>query len=105
MTILSLILLLWGNFNSTDIGSKNVTECESMQLTTEIIGESTYEVSIGVTGGIKPFEFLFYSKDQKIINRDDTKSNSIKLSQKGKYFCAVIDNSGCLKRIEFNINN
>lgn len=105
MKILSVILLLWGNYSSTDFDSKNVTECNSMQLTTEIIGESTYEVSIEVTGGIKPFEYLFYTKDYKIINRDDTKSNFIKLSQRGKYYCAVIDNSGCLKRIEFNINN
>ena len=102
MAILRFILLSLGGFN---IDLDTVDDCDNIEVKAKIIETNFREVTFEVTGGVSPYEYIVYKEDQKIINRKKTKSNKILLNQSGKYYCTVIDSSGCMKRIEFDIAN
>ncbi|GAA0891180.1 hypothetical protein GCM10009122_08590 [Fulvivirga kasyanovii] len=60
------------------------------------------EVIIEVENAQKPISYLFYDKNQKALS-DDVTNNHVSGLKSGKYFVSIIDNSGCMRTVEFTI--
>lgn len=90
-----ILLSLQSNTQSTD-------KCESLKLSLVLSEERV--TSIAVNGGISPIYYIFFYPDGRLVDKNrDIKSGSVNKFTKGKYICAVTDESGCTKKIEFEI--
>lgn len=62
------------------------------------------EILVKVEGGVDPVYYVFFYPNRKLVDKNrDLKSGVIKNLVAGKYICAVTDESGCTKRIEFEV--
>jgi hypothetical protein len=76
--------------------------CEGLKLSIERSQERI--ASISVDGGVPPIYFIFFYPDGRLVDKKrNIKSGSVEDFAKGKYVCAVTDESGCSKKIEFEI--
>ena len=98
--LFSLLLCCFGLHTSATIP----IDCNALSVTYEVKTESNNKFGIAVTvkGAVSSLEYLFYSSEGSILNRDLTK-NSIQRVNKGKYFCIVRDGKSCRKTIEIEI--
>ena len=95
--LISLLIFL-----SLQAKSQVLDKCESLKLSIERSEEQV--TAIAVNGGISPIYYIFFYPDGRFVDKNrDLKSGSIKNFSKGKYICAVTDESGCTKKIEFEI--
>ena len=79
--------------------------CDNLKLSVQVIaGNGGATSTVNATGGIAPIYYIFFHPDGKLVDRNrDVRLNKIERLQKGKYVCAVTDNAGCSKKIEFEI--
>lgn len=53
--------------------------------------------------GVGPIKYLFFEEPSgKLIQKDFSK-NTVENLVKGTYYCIVVDDRGCLKRVQFQI--
>ncbi len=101
MIILTFILFLCSSIGPIALGESGM--CDDMEITIDVEKQSN-TVIVNVDSGHEPYQYLFYDKSQKLLNRNNTTLNTNKFLKPGRYYCAVIDNSGCMKKVEFDIN-
>ncbi|HZX73800.1 MAG TPA: hypothetical protein VFE57_05220 [Cyclobacteriaceae bacterium] len=80
--------------------------CDNLKLSVQVSSTQNGLASstVTVTGGVAPISYIFFYPDGKLVDRNRNVSlNKIERLQKGKYVCAVADNAGCSKKIEFEI--
>ena len=100
-----LITFLLGLYPLGIASTDKAEGCDNLKLSVRINSENGLSSSIiDVTGGVAPIYYLFFYPDGKLVERNrDVTSNKIEKLKKGKYICAVTDEAGCAKKIEFEI--
>jgi hypothetical protein len=66
--------------------------------------DGTHTATVELNRGNKSTaDFLFCTKDGKVLNVDKFKVNSLKKMRAGEYFCVVANAGACSKKISFTI--
>lgn len=80
--------------------------CENLKVETEVKHTTDKlkngEVELTVTGGTAPFKYVFFNEKGYPLSFDND-SNTLNNRGAGKFFCTVIDNEGCQKKIKIDI--
>lgn len=100
-----LITFLLGLYPLGVESTDRTDACDNLKVSVRIDSENGFSSSvIDVAGGVAPIYYLFFYSDGKLVERNrDVTSNKIEKLKKGKYICAVTDEAGCAKKIEFEI--
>lgn len=98
-----LFSLLFAGFSLRTSGNF-ARDCNSLQVSYEVRPDvlNKFEIIVTVTGAVNSLEYLFYSAEGSILNKD-LSENSVKQISKGKYFCLIRDKGTCSKTIEIEI--
>jgi hypothetical protein len=99
LLIINLITLLGGQFQANKQDCSLVVEVKSAPQSRS--GVNSTEVV--VKSGLAPYRYIFLEKSSGKLLSNDYSKNKIEKLKSGKYQCLVIDNAGCSKQVDFDI--
>lgn len=101
-TLIISVVIFFGAPNPVDLVMQQKS-CDDLSLSANKTNQGNETaVEILVSGGIKPYTYIFYKESGHLISTD-FKSNSVRQLSKGKYYCTVADKNSCKKTIEIEI--
>ena len=83
-------------------------DCPTIQASVETKnpdpGQENGEITIHAKGGKGQLTYLFFNKGGYPLNSNKEKDNFIKNLKKGSYKCCVVDEVGCIKLFNVDLN-
>jgi len=101
-----LLIFFFAGFVSESSGQSN--SCEYFNITvvkdTTLLDTGKAKITIHVKGETGKVVYLFGNDKKQPINADNIYGNSISELSKGTYYCFVIDEAGCRKKLSIDLN-
>ena len=97
-------ILLVGSIGLCYAQEPNTCEVKARaEVESSATATGTGSVAVITEEAAQPVKYVFYEADTgKLVSNDFNKSKVVDL-RKGSYYCIVIDNRGCTKKIQFQI--
>jgi len=105
MSILNLIFVLSSFIGASE---QNTTAwfTNSCELKASIKSEDHgqyFSVEVSVENNTSAVEYYFFESKSRTLINEDEKSNEMRISKKGDYFCIVIQNDQCHVKTDFKL--
>lgn len=102
LLLVIVILFLSSHFNLVIAQARNCEVKATIEIESGAI-QSEGKAVVKILDGTAPFKYVFYEEfTGKLLQKDFIK-NSVDNLKKGSYYCIVIDNRRCTKKIQFQI--
>jgi hypothetical protein len=96
--------MLPGYFSSTVAQDRNKCELRAeINVESSLPSPQKNKVTVKLEDGIAPIKYIFYEEFSGRLLQKDFSKNSVDDLEKGSYYCLIIDDNGCTKKIQFQI--